>query len=161
MLLGLALSGAACSDDDDDTENTGDVPTDASELFTFLSADNYRSFAAETEVHSPNGNSPHKDVRVFVNSILEDSLKAGNSEHPVGSASVKELYEADKTTLMGWAVMVKTNAQSNGGQGWYWYEIFSTTDGSNPDFDGNGLVACIGCHATGGTDFFRTPYPLE
>ena len=170
LALALSLALAACGDSGGDDGSAGpdsallpvgDVPNDPSRLFTFLSAGDYTGFAAESAVHSPTLGSPHSSVRVFVNSLLDESLKAGNSSHPVGSASVKELYASDGTTLRGWAVMVKTQEDSDNGRGWYWYEIFSTTDGSNPAVSANGSGSCTGCHASGGSDFFRSNYPLE
>jgi hypothetical protein len=70
-------------------------------------------------------------VRIFVNDTLDASMKAGSASHPVGSSAVKEMYDGDGD-LQGWAVMQKTQADSEGGKGWFWYEVTSTTDGSSP-----------------------------
>ncbi len=59
---------------------------------------------------------------------LDKSMKAGNDSHPEGAAAVKEIYENAK--LKGWAVSVKTQADSDNGKGWYWYEVVSPTDAS-------------------------------
>ena len=40
--------------------------------------------------------------------------------------------------------MVKSQADSNNESGWLWYEIPSTTDGSNPVAAGNGVPRCFG-----------------
>ena len=134
------------------------VPTDASTLFAWLRAGRYRGFARESAVHATAG--PHGgSVLTFVNAALAQSLAAGNASHPAGAAAVKELYAADRTTLTGWAVEVKTQTDSAGGQGWYWYEVFSTTDGANP-IAGNGHPGCTGCHALG-ADHVRIPFPLQ
>ena len=69
------------------------------------------------------------------------------------------MYDANGK-LEGWAVMVKTQADSANGKGWYWYEITSTTDGSSPVVSGNGVPLCFGCHFTG-RDFVLTDYPLQ
>ncbi len=90
---------------------------------------------------------------------IDASLRAGNKSHPMGSSIVKEMYD-DKGKLQGWAVMVKTEAASKGGKGWFWYEVTSTTDGSKPVAAGNGVPLCFGCHAVG-KDFVLTKYPLE
>lgn len=133
------------------------VPTDDADLFEYLRAGRYRGFAAESGVHPSAG--PHgRGVRSFVNGILERSLESGAATHPAGAAAIKELYAADGTTLTGWAVEVKTQADSAGGQGWYWYEVFSTTDGSQP-ISGQGRPVCTGCHALG-RDYVRIPFPL-
>ena len=42
---------------------------------------------------------------------------------------------------------MKTGTDSNGGKGWFWYEVTSTTDGSKPVATGNGVPLCLGCHA--------------
>ena len=56
--------------------------------------------------------------------------------------------------------MVKTDGDSQRGDGWFWYEITSTTDGSTPVASGNGVPLCFGCHFTG-NDFVLTRYPLN
>ena len=78
---------------------------------------------------------------------------------PTGAGIVKEMYDADNQ-LQGWAVMVKTAADSDGGKGWFWYEITSTTDGSTPVAAGNGVPLCFGCHGVG-NDFVLTEFPLR
>jgi hypothetical protein len=134
------------------------VPTSDGALFAYLQSGRYRSFAAESGVHPSAG--PHGvGVRTYVNAPLESSFAAGASSHPVGAAAVKELYAGDGTTLTGWAVEVKTQPDSAGGQGWYWYEVFSTTDGSRP-ISGPGHPVCTGCHSEG-IDYVRIPYPLQ
>ena len=99
------------------------------------------------------------NARVYINGIMEASFKAGNKNHPKGSALVKELFSASNA-LRGWAVMVKTDANSNQGKGWYWYEVLSTTSGASPVADGNGVGLCTGCHSSG-NDYIRTSYPLQ
>ena len=136
------------------------VPTDG--LFKYLQSGAYKSFKAqEPGQHGSRG--PHTKfgwpVRVFLDPVIDASLAAGNSSHPAGSSIVKEMFdEAGK--LQGWAVMVKTQADSARGSGWFWYEITSTTDGSSPVASGNGVPLCFGCHFTG-RDFVLTSYPLQ
>jgi hypothetical protein len=134
----------------------GIVPPAAADLFPYLQSGEYRQFAHESGVHPSNG--PHGNVRTYVNPILEESLKAGNEVHPVNAAAVKELYTAGGT-LIGWAVSVKTAEESDEGRGWYWYEVFSTTQ-NRPIANGKGVALCTGCHA-GGRDFVTVPYPLQ
>lgn len=139
------------------------VPTDADALFTYLQEGRYKEFAHEEERHTSTGPHPDPQVRethtviAFFNSGLDASLKAGNEAHPEGSAAVKEFYNADGE-LSGWAVSVKTQAESATGQGWYWYEVTSVTDGSSPVAAGNGVALCWGCHASG-NDFVLSLYP--
>jgi hypothetical protein len=141
------------------------VPTDADALFGYLQEGKYKGFAHEAEKHTSMG--PHPDpqsreshtVIAFFNSGLDASLKAGNEAHPEGSAAVKEFYGADGE-LSGWAVSVKTQAESATGQGWFWYEVISVTDGSAPVAAGNGVALCWGCHSSG-NDFVLSQYPAE
>jgi len=130
-----------------------DVPTNATDLEAFLTADGYAAWDAESAVHSSTG--PHGMVRTFVNQDLFDSLTASNASHPVCAASIKELYENDGTTLQGYAVMVKVT-DGTSGDDWYWYEII----GNNVVVDGTGVGGCTGCHSAG-SDFFRSPFPLQ
>ena len=69
------------------------------------------------------------------------------------------MYDGDGK-LQGWAVMLKTQADSDGGKGWFWYEVTSTTSGSSPVGIGNGIPLCFGCHAIG-KDYVLTRYPLK
>lgn len=138
------------------------IPTNLPELFKYLQDGSYRNFTAmESSRHPSNG--PHTKVglpvRVFMDAKMDASLRAGNSSHPAGSGIVKEMYDADDQ-LQGWAVMVKTAADSSEGKGWFWYEITSTTDGSRPVAAGNGIPLCSGCHVVG-KDYVLSEFPLR
>ena len=141
---------------------SGGIPTGQSELFQYLTSRRYEEFSARESAQHPSIG-PHTKlglpVRVFVNDTLDASMKAGNASHPVGSSAVKEMYDGDGN-LQGWAVAQKTQADSDGGKGWFWYEVTSTTDGSSPVGIGNGIPLCSGCHSIG-TDFVLTKYPLR
>ena len=128
----------------------GMVPATKEALFPYLQAGGYKDFVHEAEIHPSLG--PHDDVRTYLNPVLARSLKAGNREHPVNSAAVKELYKEGR--MYGWAAMVKTQEDSDNGQGWYWYEVISTTDPTQIVKEGNGDAFCSGCHAPG-RDFVR------
>ena len=160
----LAPDRAASAPSDVSITTVSDtVPTDADALFVYLQEGGYKEFAHEEERHTSTGPHPDPQVRethtviAFFNSGLDASLKAGNEAHPEGSAAVKEFYDADGE-LSGWAVSVKTQAESATGQGWYWYEVTSVTDGSSPVAAGNGVALCWGCHASG-NDFVLSRYP--
>ncbi len=56
--------------------------------------------------------------------------------------------------MYGWAAIVKTQADSDNGQGWYWYEVIITTDPTQIVKEGNGVPFCAGCHSPG-RDFVR------
>jgi hypothetical protein len=129
-------------------------PTNGPELVPWLEAGAYLDWAAESGVHPSSG--PHfGGVRTFVNDVLLGSLEAGAASHPVGSAAVKELYGAGGT-VRGWSVEVKVQADSAGGNGWYWYEGYQ----GDVYADGTGAGICTGCHG-GGNDYVLSPFPLQ
>ncbi len=162
LIWTLLLLGASAQTDEATASSTASntesntVLSTAAELFPYLQAGTYQSFSAESAPHASVG--AHGLVRTFVNPILEEALAAGSATHPAGSAAVKELYDGGE--LAGWAVYVKTQEDSAGGSGFYWYEVSSTTDPTQVVADGNGVQPCVGCHAAG-TDFTRSAYPLQ
>ena len=83
-------------------------------------------------------------------------MNGGAFDHPKSAAAVAELYSADGTSLNGWVVSVKLDADSAGGQGWYWYAIDSATNAASVVVDGVGVGLCTGCHASG-DDYVLTP----
>jgi hypothetical protein len=164
-VLGLSAIGCDAGDEGGDGETAGetgdtgtvaDVPSNAADLQAFLDAGDYSGFAAESAVHASTGTSPHGMVRVFINETLDQSLTAGNTSHPIGSAAIKELYGDDGTTRIGWAVSVKTADDSGDGMGWYW---FRSADGM-VTHESNGNADCTACHAPG-VDYFTSSYPLQ
>ncbi len=132
-----------------------EIPTNGDELLTWLEDGMYLDWPAESGVHDATNGSPHGRVRVFINGLLDDSLANAQPAHPMGAAAVKELYDGGDN-FIGWAVEVKTDADSMGGDGWYWYEIIN----DSVIVDGNGQGLCTGCHSNG-VDFFTTTYPLQ
>ncbi len=159
------LDSGSTSPDDETTAmgSSGDAttggtqslpPTNSAELVPWLEAGEYLDWDAESAPHPSAG--PHGTVRTFFNDVLTASFEAGASEHPQDAATVKELYDAGGS-LDGWAVMVKVQADSAGGDGWYWYEVI----GASVFADGTGVALCTGCHSGGGTDYVLSPYPLQ
>ncbi|MGB6043686.1 MAG: cytochrome P460 family protein [Pirellulales bacterium] len=145
--------------------SVGPVPTDLDALFEYLVAGRYESFSQRESVAHPS-RGPHtkfgRPVRVFISDELAASMAAKSTSHPAGSSIVKELYLDDGKTLEGWAVMVKTQDDTDGGNGWFWYEVTSTTDPTQLGGGqaGNGIPLCTGCHTTG-KDYVITEYPLQ
>lgn len=129
-------------------------PSDATELAAYLQRSLYRNWPAESAAHPSAG--PHfGNVRTWINPVLQASLIAGDAEHPVQAAAVKEMYGAGSSTPQGWSVMVR-NRKGNGGEGWYWYEIYN-----NRSFAASqGASLCTGCHSAG-KDFVRISVPLK
>jgi hypothetical protein len=143
---------AACNGDEG-----GPVPTTPDALYTWLQGGSYRCWAHESVQHPSTG--PHTgDVQTYVNGALDASLQRGG-EHPVGAVAVKEFFEPSGTARRGWAVLVKNQAASAGGDGFYWYELIGTSP-SGTRYEGQGSRICTGCHA-GGRDFVLAPYPLR
>lgn len=140
---------------------TGDdaiPPTDKDKLFEWLSARQYEDWPHESKPHRSAG--PHPvQVIAYLNPKLDESLASGNALHPTGSAAVKELLNASGE-LAGWAVSVKTQADSDTGKGWFWYEILGTSPDSRIVAAQNGVPLCFGCHLPG-KDFVLIPHPLK
>ena len=139
-----------------------DIPLDKEALVAYLKAGDYKGFPyQETKAHPSVG--PHQKqglpVRVFMNKTIGDSLKAANDKHPVGSAMVKEMFT--KTgEASGWAVMVKTQEDSDAGKGWFWYELADLDTQAKIVAHGNGVIGCYQCHSVG-KDTVRSIFPLK
>jgi cytochrome c553 len=160
--LGMAGESAQQPSAETPATNSSGIATEKNELFKYLQAAAYKNFTAkETAKHPSVG--PHTKyglpIQVYLNETLNASLTKGNASHPPGSAAIKEMFDKDNK-LQGWAVMLKTAADSDRGKGWFWYEVTSTTDGSKPVRIGNGVTLCAGCHASG-KDYVLTDYPLK
>jgi hypothetical protein len=135
--------------------------TSGSDVEAWLKKRKYESWTCETVEHPQMGVSPHGKNRVCVNDVAAAFSTSDRAERPIGSAAVKELYD-DDSKLVGYAVSVKVNAESGGGDNWYWYERVPLD--SAAAHDGGGVVAdglgsagaarsiCVGCHAAAGTD---------
>lgn len=124
----------------------------AMKVFAWLQNGAYENFTSEAAVHPSTTGAVHGDVRTFVNDTLNASLEAGNKTHPIGSVAVKELHKDG--AIYGWAASIKARQDDGKGNGWYWYETLSTTDGSKPVAASVGNSLCVGCHSTG-DDFVR------
>ncbi len=120
-------------------------------LFAWLKTGAYKKYKGESKVHESAAASSHGDVRIFVNDKLHASMQAGNSEHPVGSVAVKELYKDG--SFIGWATAVKAK-QGEKGHGWHWYENLNTENNDSPVVAGLGESKCAGCHSAG-KDYIR------
>jgi hypothetical protein len=138
-----------------------EVPVNQEALFSYLASAAYKTLPAKESKAHPS-ESPHTKVglpvRVFMNERVAQSLEAGNTEHPVGSALIKEMFSKDNE-LAGWAVAIKTQPLTDGGKGWFWYEVTSATDSSEIVTVGNGVRGCVGCH-TPGDDMVLSAFPL-
>jgi hypothetical protein len=126
----------------------------AAGLLAFVQTRAYTSWLAEPGVREPRSGSPHRKVRVFFNAASVEALRANAPALPVGSMIVKELYEADGSTLRGYVAMVKADAR-----GWTWWETFAPHL-DRPAVFGLSKRNCTGCHSSGGArDQVRTALP--
>lgn len=135
--------------------------TGADDIEAWLAKGDYKSWACETVDHPQMKVSPHGQNRVCSNDLVRTFEGTVDDERPIGSASVKELYD-DASKLVGYATGLKIASKSNGGSNWYWYERVSL-DSAAPH-DVHGVVAdglgdagtpksvCVGCHAGAGSD---------
>lgn len=154
LLLSFAALAAASAAGAADT-----APTDPDALNRFLQAGGYKNWPKESQPHETKGSHPGGKVQAWLSPSLAKSLADGAKSHPAGSATVKEQRDGSGK-LRGWAVSVKTAADSAGGKSWYWYEVESTAPGAKPTFVGLNAQPCSACHSTG-RDFVLTPFPLR
>jgi hypothetical protein len=166
-VLIAAMAAAGCGDDSGDGGGGGDGPVGdpqtppagpAAAVQTWLGEGHYKQWACEGAVHDPIAISPHGKQRICSN----DKVSANTGgEYAVGSAGVKELYDAAGTSIVGYAVYLHTSAGTTGDT-WYWYE--QVPDDSPAPHDANGIVAdgqgdsgpakdiCVSCHSATGID---------
>jgi len=141
-------------------ELPADAPLEAdayADLMGWLVSGGHKGWVCESAVHrsaqGPNG------VRIYVNDLLAASLTSGDSEHPVGAMSVRELYEDDLLTPHGFAVAIKTRSGFEPADNWFWLEVFGLEADSQPIIAEHAAPGCMDCHSEG-RDFIRSTWPL-
>jgi hypothetical protein len=131
-------------------------PMGEADVLAWIATGQYRQWACEPAVHASRGPSVHTPFdRVCSNDVLSAAAAAGGTgPWPEGAAEVKEMYMAmgDTTPTAGYAVSLKTSADSAAGGNWYFYERYDGTLFS----DGLGTPVCVGCHSLAGGDAFHT-----
>jgi hypothetical protein len=126
--------------------------TSAEDLEAWLEAGDYKSWACETAEHPQRKVSPHGSNRVCSNDVAAAFGGSASEERPIGTASVKELYD-DNASLVGYAVAVKVGERSNGGANWFWYErIGDQVPANGLGSSGIPKSVCVGCHVDAGSD---------
>lgn len=166
--------GCSGSDDSSSTgdENALEAPNPAgdaqtppstgfADLEAWLAKGDYKKWACETVDHPQMKVSPHGQNRVCSNDLVATFKGTVDDERPIGSASVKELYD-DDSNLVGYATGLKVANKSDGGSNWYWYERVTRDSSATPtenDVIAIGLGSggapkstCVGCHAGAGSD---------
>lgn len=136
-------------------------PMGASAVEAWLATGVYKNWHCESAPHSARSPSPHSVDRICSNDIIANNA-TGSGPWPEGAAAVKELYTATTdTTPGGYAVYLKTQADSAGGANWYYYGALTA---GGPPVDGMGnsadvMATCTGCHLAAGSDGPHTPSP--
>jgi hypothetical protein len=134
-----------------------DAPDEAKALVAFLEARQYASWAKEADYHSSAG--PHGGgVRVYYSPKAAAAVRSGAADLPAGAASVKELTNGG--ALYGYAVWVKVQDATDGGNGFYWYELIRQGGKDSVYGDARGSSDCVGCHSTG-KDYNLSTLPFE
>lgn len=166
FLIPVLAAFWACSDDSGSSDSpaetpaTGDTttsdsaPTEA-EVTAFILTEEYKTWFGNSTVQTAQSGSPHGKVRTFLNTELKASVDASQTEHTVGSISIKELYDSAGTTITGYAYSHKI-AAGTAANTWLWYEDLNlSADGAN--YFGVGITTCSGCHSSG-TDYLRIQF---
>lgn len=118
----------------------------------WIAAGSYKGagWKCEAAPHPARSPSPHGVNLICNNTKLSGT--AAPADYPFGAASVKELYAADNTTIIGYATGLKLQNGASTGDKWYWYEKLS----GSVVYNGKGTAAnsdvCSGCHAGAGSD---------
>lgn len=176
-LAGLCISLlsvlAACGSSDSTGSSVSDAQTPPTsgrvDIETWLTDASYKTWTCEPAVHAARAPSPHGFNRICSNGVVAGAA-TGSGPWPKGAAAVKEIYNSlTDATPIGYAVYLKTDADSAAGANWYWYERVPLS--SEAPHDANGVVAdgkgssgaamsiCVGCHSAAGSDAVHTPSP--
>jgi hypothetical protein len=121
-------------------------------ISAWITAGSYKGagWKCEAAVHDARSPSPHGKNKICSNTKLAATVAP--AKYAFGAASVKELYMADGTTLLGIATSLKLYDGDSDGAKWYFYEKL----GSSVVFNGVGKKdstdLCSGCHKAAGTD---------
>lgn len=142
-------------------------PQGMANVEAWIAQGDYKSWACEPAVHMARSPSVHGFNRICSNDVISSNA-TGTNPWPSGAAAVKELYASlTDTTPNGYAVYLKTAADSANGAAWYYYERVPLS--STAPHDANGVVAdglgsggapqtiCVSCHALAGSDAAHTP----
>jgi len=120
-----------------------------SDISAWLAGGDYKEWKCEPAPHDSRSPSPHGINRICSNDILSSH---GAGEFPVGAAGVKELYDSEGASIIGYAMYRKV--KKGQGEAWYWFEV---TDADGTIANGYGskgpeLDICVGCHMGAGSD---------
>jgi hypothetical protein len=157
-LLCLSVALGACEGGGAPTPDAGGGPSDPgtpqrppqgqAAIEAWLAAGHYLAWRCESAISPPRLNGAHGRHRICTNSIL---LGSAGPIHPVGAASVKELFDGNDRPN-GFAVGIKV-APGMSDLTWYWYERTGTSPTSRPVADDVSAQMCgPSCHAAAPVD---------
>jgi hypothetical protein len=152
-------SGNAPGDSGSTVQNDQTPPMGHTALEAWLATGVYKSWHCEAAPHAARSPSIHVFDRVCSNDAIASNA-SGTSAWPEGAASVKELYDpSDTKTVKGYAVALKTQADSGNGANWYWYEreITGTVLADGLGSTATPMADCVSCHSAAGSDAAHTP----
>jgi hypothetical protein len=155
-LAALALASlAACQSNESNTPDAAPDPGTPQRpprgqalLEPWLAQGFYKAWKCETMIFPPRLTGNHGRQRICANDLLLGST-AGT--YPVGSSSVKELFDVNDQPN-GYAVGLKIQ-EAEGPQTWYWYERRGTNPMGTPKADGMATPDCAVCHQTAARDY--------
>lgn len=152
---GLTGAGAA---GDGGAASALDAPDEAQALVAFLEAKQYGEWAKEAEYHLSAG--PHgESVRTYYSPKAASALNSDAPTFPAGAASVKELMSGG--SIYGYSVWVKVEDATDGGNGFFWYELIHHGGGNDTVYgNARGSSDCVGCHSAG-KDYSLSTLPFE
>lgn len=149
-------SGGPMLTTDAETPPQGGVDT----MKEWIAKGDYKKWHCQMPEHAAKDPSPHGVNRICSNAKIVGA--GGSGDFPVGSAGVKELWDKMGGKVIGYAVYVKTAADSAGGANWYWYEDNPTINPANGvvadgfGTSGNPKTVCVDCHSHAGSAFAAT-----
>jgi hypothetical protein len=151
----FVIAGSGCDDGlesyGDDVQDVQVPPRGYRDLRAWLAAGHYLTWHCEPERHASRAPSPHGQNRICNNDVLHAA--ADDAPFPVGSASVKELFNGAGEIRL-FAVYRKAEV-GTGGDSWYWYEGFGDDVAAN----GEGETSCTNCHKRAAHDYVFTVVP--
>jgi hypothetical protein len=165
--LAVVASAAACTDDSTAAGCPAGCPAGCAPaagdsqsppqgtpaaIDAWITAASYKGagWKCETASHDGRSPSPHGKNRICNNTKL--TATAAGAKYPFGAASVKELFAADGTTIVGYATGIKLYDGASDGSKWYWYEKMNGGVAFNGIGKKDNTDVCSGCHVGAGTD---------
>ena len=146
VFLMAACGGPESNSNPNPSSDPQSAPTSAAALSAWLQTGVYKQWHCENQASEKTGGDPAIHVHGVNRVCVNDAVSNGAKPYAAGATTVKEVHTGGAVTKL--YVAVKTQADSAGGQGWYWYDGAPGETGNGS----NGRVACVGCHSAAGAD---------